>query len=228
MNKQPIVSNKSKPKRSTQKPALHKPIKPIKPTKSAKPRRPRTPLPINEFKNPLFYRNLLLYFLSLSYLGHYIEMLIILLAHHLLSAPLNTAILANPAEPYMIYGTGAILVLVLIRPLTRKFNHHPLATYAVATLICTLLELTSSLILTLRYGKNPYWDYHQMPLNLGGHICLPNSLLFGLLATIFLRLIYPHTETLLKKPKLQLPINLLLTALSLSFALYYLLPLLGG
>ena len=167
-----------------------------------------------------FWRNLLFYFLFFSYVGHLIEMLWVCFLHFVLGRELITGILANPLEPYTIYGLGAVLCVLIGRPILKYFNHHIVATYLVTTLICAVLEYVSSVILTWRYGLNPYWDYSDRPFNLGGHICLTNSLLFGLVATLFLKLIYPQMERFLWK-KNQWVVNVMSLVMLSMFAVYY-------
>lgn len=144
-----------------------------------------------------------------------------LLCHLILRQPVAHNILANPFEPYTIYGVGAVLCILIVYPLVKKLNHHPLATFAVATIVCATLELLSSTVLTARYGTNPYWNYDGRFMNLGGHICLGNSLLFGLLATIFLYFLLPPLDRILRKAPKYVTF-LLIAVLLVLFALYYL------
>lgn len=183
---------------------------------------------VGTWRDPIFWRDLVFYFLFFSYIGHFIEMAWTSLGSLILGTRLHENILANPFEPYTIYGAGAVLCILVVRPLVKKFNHNIIATYLIATLICGALELVSSLILTLRYGYNPYWGYAGRFMNLGGHICLGNCLLFGLLATTFLRLIYPYSEKLLRNKKAQLAINIILALMIIMFAIYYFAPIFIG
>lgn len=143
--------------------------------------------------------------------------------HLVLGTDLSYSILANPFEPYTIYGAGAVICILVVRPLVKKLNHHIVATFLVATLACAALELLSSIALTIRYGFNPYWSYFDRFMNFNGHICLGNCILFGLLATVFLRLVYPLTEKILRNSN-QLVINIFLVVLVIMFGAYYLFP----
>ncbi|MDR3298178.1 MAG: putative ABC transporter permease [Candidatus Nomurabacteria bacterium] len=185
--------------------------------KTKKKQLPRT----SSWKPPIFWRNLLLYFLAFSYIGHFIEMGWNLLCHWVLGEPIATNILANALEPYTIYGTGAILCILVVRPLVKKFDHNIFATFLISTIVCAALECLSSVILVWRYGYNPYWWYADRTFNLGGHICLSNIILFGILATAFLKVFYPAIEKLLKKGNQRI-INLLLIVLVILFSFYYL------
>jgi uncharacterized membrane protein len=144
-----------------------------------------------------------------------------LLGHLILKTDVSNNILANPFEPYTIYGAGTVLAILLVKPLAQKFKHKLVATFGIATLACALLEYFSSVILVARYGYNPYWNYSDKIFNLSGHICLENALAFGILATLFLRFIYPLMEKILKKGN-QIIINLFLLVLVIICAIYYL------
>lgn len=177
-----------------------------------------------QWRTLAFWRNLLFYFLFFSYVGHYIEMAWTWAGHLILKTDLAHNILANPFEPYTIYGAGAVLCILLVEPIAKKFKDNIFATFAAGTIICGGLELVSSIVLTMRYGHNPYWNYDDRMFNLGGHICLGNCLAFGLLATVFLRLIYTPMEKILKKGN-QIVINVMLAVLALMLVIYYLAPI---
>jgi uncharacterized membrane protein len=151
--------------------------------------------------------------------GHWIEMGWVWLGHCVLGTELMTNILANPLEPYTIYGTGAVLIILVVRPMVKRLKNNIFAIFLVGALVCAILEYLSSVALVWRYGYNPYWWYIDEPFNLGGHICLRNSLLFGVLATLFLKLVYPFTEKLLKRGN-QVVINIVLVVLAGMFVIY--------
>ena len=167
-----------------------------------------------------FWRDVLWYFLVFAYVGHFIEMGWAWFCHLVLGEDLKTNILALPYEPYTIYGTGAVLMILLVRPVVRKIKDNLLVTFLVATVVCAILEYVTSVVLVWQYGRNPFWWYEDRAFNMGGHICLENSILFGLLATVFLKLIYPLTEKLLRRGK-QVVINVVLVGLMVAFVAYY-------
>jgi len=173
------------------------------------------------WRDVVFWRDLLLYFFAFAYAGHFVEMGWTWFAHLVFGRELNTNILANAFEPYPIYGTGAVLIILVVRPLVKKFKRNIVMTFVVATLACAVLECLSSILLVWQYGHNPYWWYADQPLNFYGHICLTNSLLFGLLATVFLRVIYPLTQKILRRGN-QMVINIVLVVLAGMFAAYHL------
>jgi len=175
---------------------------------------------VKTWRNVIFWRNLLLYFVAFSYIGHFIEMGWAWFRHLVLGANLATYVLAKPYEPYTVYGFGVVLVILIIRPLAKRFKDNIFATFIISALVCSVLECVVSIILVWCYGRNPYWGYADRPFNLGGHIWIGNCLLFGLIATFFLKVIYPLTEKLLKRGN-QIVINVVLAILVVMFVTYY-------
>ncbi len=51
----------------------------------------------------------------------------------------------------------------------------------------TLVELVFGLVFNVLLGQK-VWDYSRMPLNLAGQICLPFSVLWGILGALFIPL----------------------------------------
>jgi uncharacterized membrane protein len=174
---------------------------------------------VKTWRSVVFWRDLLLYFVAFSYIGHFIEMGWAWFRHLFLGSELMTNVLAKPYEPYTIYGSGAVLTILIVRPLAKKFKDNIFATFVIATLVCSVLEYISSVVMVWIYGYNPYWWYADQPFNLGGHIWLGNCLLFGLLATFFLKVIYPLTEKLLRRGN-QIVINIVLVILTVMFVIY--------
>ena len=79
--------------------------------------------------------------------------------------PVNRGFLVGPMLP--LYGTGATLVYVLLRPV----SSHPSLLYALGMLIATVIEyLTSYVLEKLFHAK--WWDYSKAPYNLNGRIAI--------------------------------------------------------
>ena len=119
-----------------------------------------------------------------------------------------------------IYGFGCLLLLLLYG---RKEHSAPFI-FISSTLITTLLELAASYPLQKILGYLP-WYYGAWPLNYEGRISLISSLIFGLLATVYMKLIHPQCRRLEKAPAL--PVNaagiILLAAFIIDAATVFLL-----
>jgi uncharacterized membrane protein len=97
------------------------------------------------------------------------------------------------------YGIGAVVLILVLTPLLRKIRNvvgKMLVCFGLGMVLCTAVELVASLLLVLRMGYNPLWDYSAKPFNFYGHICLENSLLFGAVSVGYIFAIYPLLEKL--------------------------------
>lgn len=84
----------------------------------------------------------------------------------------NRGTLWGPVLP--IYGTGAVLALVLLK----KFRKVPWLSFLLSIAVCLTIEYFTGYILEVTKGVR-YWNYDNMPFNLHGRICLFGGLLFG-------------------------------------------------
>ena len=74
-----------------------------------------------------------------------------------------------------IYGHGALLVLMV---LAGRWNS-PVATFLVGMVLTSAVEYITSYVMEKLFHMR-WWDYSRRRFNLGGRVCLLNSLLFGL------------------------------------------------
>lgn len=109
-----------------------------------------------------------------------------------------------------IYGFGCLLLLLLYR----KKEYSAPFIFISSTLTTTLLEYIASYPIEAFLGYLP-WYYGAWPLNYEGRICLISSLLFGLMATVFMKLIHPQCRRLEKAPPAV--VNTIGIALSAAF-----------
>ncbi len=91
----------------------------------------------------------------------------------------NPGFLTGPYLP--IYGTGALIITSIAYATT----HIPvLYKFAIYFISLSLLEYITGAILYTITGKR-YWDYTNEHLNIQGHVCLPFSFIWGILALAF-------------------------------------------
>ena len=125
-----------------------------------------------------------------SFFGWIYEVALELIVNHSYA---DRGILHMPLIP--IYGFGCLLLLLLYG----KKEHSALFVFATSAVITTVLELVVSYPLEKVLGYLP-WTYEVWPLNFDGRISLVSSLIFGALATAFLKLIHPLCRKLEKAP----------------------------
>ena len=88
--------------------------------------------------------------------------------------------------PYCpIYGTGAVLVLLLLG----RIEHPVLLFLSGAVLTCSLEYLTSYGLEKLFHAR--WWDYTKRRFNLGGRVCLLGAVVFGVFTVVLVKLLHP-------------------------------------
>ena len=91
-----------------------------------------------------------------------------------------------------IYGVGVLLMILFFAP----FQDNLVVFYFVAVIVMTAWEYFVGWFLeTTTHIK--YWDYSHLPFNIKGRVCLPSSLLWGVLSYVAVFLIHPPVARLL-------------------------------
>lgn len=96
----------------------------------------------------------------------------------------NRGFLNGPVCP--IYGVGMLGVLFLLGPVRERL----FLLFFLGMLLCSAIELIGGWILEKVFHTR-WWDYSDMPLQLGGYVCLGFSILWGLAVVFVVRLIQP-------------------------------------
>ena len=73
-----------------------------------------------------------------------------------------------------LYGVGAVLVYVILRPLAG----HPVELYFAGTAVTTALEYVTGVLMEAIFHTN-WWDYSKKKFNFQGKICLGSSIAWG-------------------------------------------------
>lgn len=96
----------------------------------------------------------------------------------------NRGFLNGPVCP--IYGFGVLIVLCVLTPLKDNF----FILFAGAALLTSLLEFFTGFVLEKAFHTH-WWDYSDVPFNIGGYICLKFSLIWGLCCVMVVRVVHP-------------------------------------
>ena len=90
-----------------------------------------------------------------------------------------------------IYGISATLALLLFdNAAVSSGAFPPWAVFLVCAAGSAVIEYVTSFALERAFGA-VWWDYSNMPLNFNGRICLPASLLFGVMGLVVTYLVLP-------------------------------------
>lgn len=99
----------------------------------------------------------------------------------------NSGFLHGPLCP--IYGTGAIMMILFLS----SFKNNIFLLFLVGFVVLSIWEYFVGWLLEKLFNTK-YWDYTKNKFNIKGRVCLYNSIIWGLLGTIFVRLIHPIIE----------------------------------
>ena len=126
----------------------------------------------------------------------------------------NRGMLHGPWLP--IYGSGAILVTVLLY----RFRRRPGIEVLAIILLCGVIEYMTSYVMECTQGLR-WWDYTGYFLNLNGRICAEGLIVFALAGTVTVYVLLPLIDDFVSKikPTILIPACLLLLLLfSIDFA----------
>lgn len=102
----------------------------------------------------------------------------------------NRGFLLGPFCP--IYGFGVGLIYLLSVP----FSKNLIVLWIGSVLVTSGIELITGFAMDKLF-HNKWWDYSDFPLNIGGYICVPFSLLWGFACVAVVKLIFPFTDKLI-------------------------------
>lgn len=122
-----------------------------------------------------------LYFFVYSFLGWCSEVAFAACKEHRF---INRGFLNGPFCP--IYGFGVSLVIVFLTP----YRSNLVFLYIASVVLVTVLEGVTGWAMD-KIFHHKWWDYSDMPLNIGGYVCLVFSLVWGVACVAIMNLIHP-------------------------------------
>ena len=151
-----------------------------------------------------FYRNLIMYFILFSVIGHWMEMgmcqfIIMGLVQGEYDAS-NTLLWRDWLYPFPMEGAAVVIIALVLYPfflwLKKKFTGKKrwlayVISFFAGALLCTLIEFSMGLIVN---ADLQLWDYRDNFCNIMGQVCLQNTTAFGVVAAIIKWWVYPLME----------------------------------
>ncbi len=154
-----------------------------------------------------FVRNLIIYFVVFSVLGHWMEAAFCQLIRLGIVQgefhPENTMLWRDWFYPYPMHGTAVILIALVLYPLfvwmKRKMKNRVapyVACFFINALVCAAIEFVGGLMFNANLQN---WDYSNMPFNFMGQVCLQNAIGFGLASSVIAWWLYPTMERMIAR-----------------------------
>lgn len=134
--------------------------------------------------------SLILMFFIFSFVGWFWEVLLHLIED---GTFVNRGVMYGPWLP--IYGTGGIIVLLLLNKLRDK----PLMEFISIVIVCGIVEYFTSYFLEITHNGTRWWDYSGYFININGRICLEGLLVFGLGGIAAVYFIAPALDNMINK-----------------------------
>ena len=100
-----------------------------------------------------------------------------------------------------VYGVGVLSIELLNKYFFKKIKCHKiiklLIEFITLTIILSLIEYLGGNILNYLFDID-MWDYSNIKPNFGKYICLQNSIIWGILGTIYIHIFKTFTDKIIK------------------------------
>ncbi|MBQ9059343.1 MAG: putative ABC transporter permease [Atopobiaceae bacterium] len=166
-------------------------------------------IPLKErIKTWEFWRDLMIYFIVFSLLGHWAEMLFcqLIVAGVFMGGydPTNTMLWSQWLFPFTAEGAALVAIVLILHPtarwLLKKTGGRVLPalvlSFLLNALVSTAIDFTTGMVSNQHYEL---WDYRDMPFNFMGQVCLQNSIVYSIAATLIVWLVYPLMDRALRR-----------------------------
>lgn len=131
---------------------------------------------------------ILAYFVVYSFLGFVIETFYGMLTKGVIES--RQSFLYGPFCG--IYGLGAVVMILFLQFFNKNNNHLFFGGFFIGSIVEYLVSLVGELILNVKW-----WDYSDMPFNIGGRVCIFFSIFWGLLAIYLMSYVNPKVDKLI-------------------------------
>ncbi len=155
-----------------------------------------------------FWRDLLIYFFTFSFLGHWAEIAFCWLIRFGLVMgdydPSNHMLWDQWLFPFSAEGIALVMIVLILHPFSRWIlrkcgGRTPIAvvvSFFANALVCTSIDFTTGITANYDYHL---WDYRALPFNFMGQVCLQNSLVYSIAATLIVWVVYPLMDRALRR-----------------------------
>ena len=101
-----------------------------------------------------------------------------------------------------VYGVGILSIVLLNKYFFKKIKCNKilklLIEFITLTIILSIIEYLGGNILNYLFDID-MWDYSKIKPNFGKYICLQNSIIWGILGTVYIHIFKPFTDKILNQ-----------------------------
>lgn len=152
------------------------------------------------YKMGILIRVIKMYYLNIFFISSFLGYLVETFLKKCLFHSMNNGILFGPWIP--IYGFGCIIIVLLEKLIFEKVKVKDifkiLMLFISVVIFITILEWIGGILIEILFDKI-FWDYSQLKFNIGHYIALEMSLVWGLGSMLFIFLIKPLEDLIVKK-----------------------------
>lgn len=155
-----------------------------------------------------FWRDLFVYFFVFSFLGHWAEIAFCWLIRFGLVMgdydPSNHMLWDQWLFPFSAEGIALVMIVLVLHPFSRfalrktggKVAPAVALSFLANALVCTSIDFITGITANADYHL---WDYRALPFNFMGQVCLQNSMVYSIAATLIVWVVYPLMDTAVRK-----------------------------
>lgn len=143
------------------------------------------------FAKGICLHKLLWVFLTCALLGDWIETVYVYLVSGVLMS--RSSVLYGTFS--VVWGAGAALLTLLLAPLAEKPDRY---IFLGGALLGGFYEYMCSVFTELVFGT-VFWDYSDMPLNIGGRTNVLFMIFWGILSVVWIKILYPRLSAVIER-----------------------------
>lgn len=143
---------------------------------------------------------IMFYYINIFFLCSFLGFCVETFLKYFVFQSMNNGILFGPWVP--IYGFGAVLVIILMRFIFNRLKVSRsikiFLLFVSVMVVLTILEFVGGTLIEILFNK-VFWDYSDSKFNFGHYIALEMSLLWGVFSLVFIYIIKPIEDKIIKK-----------------------------
>ena len=162
-----------------------------------------------------------MYYINNFFLYSFVGFILETIIQFIIKSKVNSGILYGPWT--IVYGFGVIIILLLEKLVFSKKNYNKwvkrIFLFLSVAICLTLIELLGGILIEKIFHKT-FWNYSKFKFNIGKYISLDISIIWTVLSIIFVYILKPLTDKIIKKiPNLITYILIILMVIDFTFTL---------